>query len=301
MTISAQAKNEISVLPQKSCCRRARFAALLRTAGSLGIDSDGMRLQLSTDNPDVSGYAAAYVFERYGGDTSIKQGKHINVIFSGDYVKRLLAESGVISETGSLAAGISPYLVKGACCVREYIRGAFLGGGFLSSDFHHLEFAFAAQDIADDFAKLLGGAFGLPGQTTRGDKFIVYYSGKSRVSDALTYMGATKAALAANDAIVRGDVKRKSMARLNCDLANIDRALKASGEQAAAIALIDKHYGLEKLDEKLELTAHVRLGFPDASLSELAELTGLTKSGVKHRLDKLTELAATFPKTNTTD
>lgn len=294
MKISAQAKEEIATPPSKGCCRRARFAGILRTAGSIVIDSDGMRVKLSTDNPHVSEYAAAYVFEKYGGDTSIKRGKHITVTFSGDYVTRLLTENGVLSgEAGgySRVSGIAPYLTKGACCIGEYIRGAFLGCGFLSSDLHHIEFAFATEDVADDFAKLLDITVGRPGQVVRGDKYVVYYSGKSRVCDALTYLGATKAALAAVDSIVRSDVKRKSMARRNCDLANIDRALKASSEQAAAIEFIDRNYGLDNLDDKLEMIAHVRQGYPDASLTELAELTGLTKSGVKHRMDKLMEFA----------
>lgn len=294
MTISRQAKDEIAAPPAKSCCRRARFAALLRTAGSIVFDSAGMRVQLSTDDPSVPEFAAAYVFEKYGGETAIKKGKHITVTFSGDYVVRLLAETGVLTgekDGFSRVDGIAPYLLKSACCIREYVKGAFLGCGFLSSDFHHLEFGFTSPDVASEFAKLLAGVLGEPGEIVRGDKYIVYYSGKSKAGDVLTYMGATRAALAATDSIIRSDIRRRSQARSNCDLANIDRALKAGEEQIAAIKLIDERVGLDNLDEKLSTTAHVRTAYPELSLTELAATLGITKSGMKHRIDKLMDIA----------
>ena len=299
MTISKLAKEEIADAPQKGCCRRARFSALLRTAGSILFDANGMRVQLSTDNPAVSEFAASYVFERYGGEVNIKNGKHISVVFSGDYVARLLVEAGALSgekDGYGMTDGILPFLVKGNCCMREYIRGAFLGCGFISSDISHLEFAFSSHDVAADFAGILALSPGAPSETVRGDKYIVYYKSRNKICDVLSYMGATKAVLKANDIIVRGDVTRKVMARRNCDLANIDRALKASEEQVAAINLIDHTLGLEKLDDKLSTIAFIRQANPSATLAELADISGLTKSGVKHRLDKLMETAEKLEK-----
>ena len=295
MTVSKYVKDEIASPPQKQCCRRARFSAFLRTAGSLLVGADGVKVQLSTDNPSVSEFAAAYVFERYGGEVSIKKGKHIKVLFSGDYMTRLLAETGVISSDKdgySNVSGIANYLVKGGCCIKEYVKGAFLGCGFISSSISHLEFAFSSLGVAKDFAELLSSALPAPGIGERGDKTLVYYKNKSTICDVLIFMGAMKSVLEVHNTIALMDLKKQATRESNCDIANIDRALKASGEQLRSIAVIDEKMGIEKLDEKQQTIAYLRKAYPEATLAELSEISGLTKSGVRHRLDKLTALAA---------
>ncbi|MEG1706983.1 MAG: helix-turn-helix domain-containing protein, partial [Clostridia bacterium] len=47
---------------------------------------------------------------------------------------------------------------------------------------------------------------------------------------------------------------------------------------------------LQLLDEKLKTIAMARLNNPEATLAELAEEVGLSKSGARHRLNKLMEI-----------
>ena len=64
-----------------------------------------------------------------------------------------------------------------------------------------------------------------------------------------------------------------------------------------SIELLEKHHRLQHLDSKLQEAARLRRENPEASLLELCELyereTGntITKSGMKHRLARLSELA----------
>ncbi len=64
-------------------------------------------------------------------------------------------------------------------------------------------------------------------------------------------------------------------------------------KQIEDIQYIRDTIGLEKLSEGLEEIARLRLEHPDASLKELGEMLSLAvgKSGVNHRLRKLSELA----------
>ena len=73
-----------------------------------------------------------------------------------------------------------------------------------------------------------GSAVEGAGRGTRGDKYTLYFKSKERISDALVYMGATKAALAVQKEIVDSYMGRRAAAAQNCDVANIDRAVEAA-------------------------------------------------------------------------
>ena len=49
--------------------------------------------------------------------------------------------------------------------------------------------------------------------------------------------------------------------------------------------------GLEGLNKQLQETAKARINNPDATLEELAEMQGVSKSCMNHRLRKLNEIA----------
>jgi DNA-binding protein WhiA len=59
------------------------------------------------------------------------------------------------------------------------------------------------------------------------------------------------------------------------------------------IMYIEQHYGIAKLSEGLRAIAEARLEHPEATLSELGGYLRppVGKSGVNHRLRKLSELA----------
>ena len=81
--------------------------------------------------------------------------------------------------------------------------------------------------------------------------------------------------------------------RLNCDTANLDKAVEAAQEQLEAIRELRSRDILETLPEKLQQTAQMRELHPELTLAELAEEfhPPITKSCLNHRLRKLQELA----------
>ena len=84
--------------------------------------------------------------------------------------------------------------------------------------------------------------------------------------------------------------------RLNCDSANLDKAVLAAQEQMDAIRTLQTAGVLEQLPDKLQLTAALRLENPELTLSELAEEFDppVSKSCLNHRLRKLMELTKTL-------
>ncbi|MBR5926599.1 MAG: DNA-binding protein WhiA, partial [Firmicutes bacterium] len=80
---------------------------------------------------------------------------------------------------------------------------------------------------------------------------------------------------------------------INCDAANLDKRVGAAQKHIAAIKLIDSVKGIESLPDKLYITALKRMEFPELALSDLAKEVDpkLTKSGLNHRLNKISEIA----------
>ena len=88
---------------------------------------------------------------------------------------------------------------------------------------------------------------------------------------------------------MRNSINRK----VNCEAANIKKTVSAASRQVEDIQYIRDTIGFESLSENLAEMAKVRLAHPDVPLKELGGLleTPLGKSGVNHRLRKLSEIA----------
>ena len=88
---------------------------------------------------------------------------------------------------------------------------------------------------------------------------------------------------------LRGSVNR----RVNCDAANLDKAVEAAMAQMEAIRRLEESGKLALLPDKLRETARLRAENPELTLAQLAALCDppVTKSCLNHRLRKLMELA----------
>jgi DNA-binding protein WhiA len=81
---------------------------------------------------------------------------------------------------------------------------------------------------------------------------------------------------------------------VNCETANINKTVNAAMIQLDSIRTIDEYIGVGKLSGSLREAAYLRLGNPEATLQELCELCGTTKSGMNHRLRKINTIANTL-------
>ena len=95
-----------------------------------------------------------------------------------------------------------------------------------------------------------------------------------------------------NIRIVR-DMRNNVNRKVNCEAANINKTVNAAVRQIEDIRYLEAVKGIEKLPDSLADIAMLRLAHPDASLKELGEMLNppVGKSGVNHRLRKLSQLA----------
>ena len=93
---------------------------------------------------------------------------------------------------------------------------------------------------------------------------------------------------------VLGSIGIFMICRIICtrETANIERMVQAVRVQLDAIEKIRRLRGLEYLSEDLHAMAILREENPDSSLSELAEMSALSRSGVNHRLRRIVDIAA---------
>lgn len=297
--ISKAAKAELAeIYPSSRTDALAELSALMHTAGSLRIGKDKDEAFLATDNPALPRLASALALTLLLPAPTVTRGKHTEISFGGG--AELLIELGILGRSGGGVAsidGILPELVRKDSAKKCYLRGAFLGGGFLSlGKNNHMEFAFTGEVLRDGVAELLAPVSGGAGRGVRGGKYTLYIKSKEKISDVLVYMGATKAALAVQEELVNSYMGKRATAAQNCDVANIDRAVEAAVRQIEDISYIDRRIGLETLGEKLATTAHLRASAPEMSMGELAEMLGVSKSCVSHRLARITETAEALRK-----
>jgi cell division protein WhiA len=117
----------------------------------------------------------------------------------------------------------------------------------------------------------------------RRGRWVAYTKGADGVTTLLAQMGLHEAVLEYEAQVILGEAKANANRVTNFDAANAARTAIAAARQQEALERLDPKGLPRALHEMLEL----RLEHPDASLSELARLGGLTKSAANHRLRRL--------------
>ena len=160
---------------------------------------------------------------------------------------------------------------------RDLILSA--SGSFASG--YHLEFP-ASEEICQQLAER--DIF----TNTTNDR--TYIKDSESICNLLALVGATQSLYKLNDHIAMKSVRNTTNRRANCDAANIEKQLATAAAQIEMLKTIDP----ESLPPELRLTLEARLGNPTATYDELAEILGISKSGVVHRIKKLSTMKSFF-------
>lgn len=302
MTFSSIVKDELShFVPESRHCRIAELAALLSFSGYVQTTAMGAkRVVFITEKPAVARKCFTLLLKTFNihTDISIRCGKNSTyylVIRDYEEARRLIK---AIKMDEPLSSRIS-MLTGNFCCRRSFLRGAFLSVGSLSDPqkSYHLEFAFADAKWAEAIKNLIE-SIEIDGNidaklTKRKNNTIVYIKEGSQISLVLNIMEAHKALMEMENLRIVKEMRNAVNRRVNCDTANINKAVNAAMKQIADIEYIKANGGFEGLSESLIETAQLRLEHPESTLAELGKLFNppVGKSGVNHRLKKLCEYA----------
>ena len=283
MSFSAEVKEELAkhISPARHC-QMAELSAMLHYAGQYGLMEDGtLTIGFQSENEAVL----------RKGFTLLKKTYNIDTVIGVKGQKK----ADLLAIMGDLSGPADTSLLKQACCRRAFIRGAFLSCGSISDPTkgYHLEFVCNNRTQAEQLQEIIG-QFDIEAKIVcRKKYFVVYVKEGAGIVELLNIMEAHVALMNLENLRILKEMRNSINRRVNCEAANIQKTVQASTRQVEDIIYLRDYYGFSRLPDNLREMAEVRLAYPEAALKELGEYLSppVGKSGVNHRLRKLSELA----------
>ena len=263
-------------------CQMAELAAILNFCGQFGCDKEGgYTIGFQTENETVV----------RKGFTLLKKTFNIEAGVAVDATK--IQE--IHQKFGDLNAPVSPLLVKNFCCQRAFLRGAFLSIGSISDPEkgYHLELVCTQEEKAKQLQEIMLNFEIESKMVMRKKYYVVYLKEGKAIVELLNVMEAHIALMNLENLRILKEVRNTVNRRVNCEAANIYKSVEAARKQIEDILLIKEKMGFSNLPANLKQIAELRLENPEMPLKELGEELDppVGKSGVNHRLRKLSEIA----------
>ncbi len=300
MSFAEDVKNEIAHYAAEDAeCRKAEMAALFCMGGSLLSGKDGhVGIEFSTANNAVARKALSMWRESFSLRPEVRVRQGLKLRKKNYYIVRVhpSAEGTAALRALSLYPQLTSFAtlnLKKSGCSRAFLRGAFMGGGSVNQPKvdYHLELMTKHLSFAERLLKIMK-RFHLPAKMTdRKGEYLVYIKEGDGVSDFLHYIGANQAYLKFESVRVMKNMRNNINRVVNCETANLQKVVNAAVQQRDDIRRIQASGRFGDLPSRLQETAELRLRNPEASLGDLAVLSGVTKSGLAHRFKKLSEIA----------
>ncbi|MBE7056040.1 MAG: DNA-binding protein WhiA [Ruminococcaceae bacterium] len=178
---------------------------------------------------------------------------------------------------------------------KGFIRGCFIATGTVNnpSKSSHLEIRFTDSMLGVFCREQMIMAGFAPNVSFRREYMVLYIKKTELIVDLLTYLGAYKAVLDFDNAVVAKELNVSVQRAVNCDLANIDKASSVGKKQIEAIHKLKKSGRFNALPENVKEIAELRLRNPESSLTELGKLLDppISKSGAAHRMKQIMDVS----------
>ena len=295
MSFSSDVKAELCrTALSRRCCAQAEAYGVLLYCGQF----DARQVRITTESTDFAARLPALfkkafqmTFDRVPEEGAAKR---IFTLTAADKLAAL-GESFGYHPAESLAHHINFAVLEEDHCRTAFFRGAFLAGGSVTdpSKRYHLELATPHRSVSRELRALMQEAGFSPKESCRKANYITYFKQSEAIEDFLTAIGAPLAAMELMNAKAEKDLRGSVNRRVNCDAANLDKAVEAAQSQIEAIYRLEERGMLEELPDKLKEAVDLRMAHPEMTLTQLAELCDppVSKSAFNHRLRKLMELS----------
>jgi len=309
MSFSAEVKEELlGHTAGTRHCQLAGIAAIITSIGYVGeTEGGGKALYLLSDNAQVLRKLFTLFKKAFNIVTSILEdvpdvriGGRIYspVLTDTRQVEDVLMATKLMDKDGNIrdfAEGASPLVVKNSCCKRAFLRDAFLCTGSISdpNKGYHMEFVCNHEGQAMLIKDLIE-SFDIEARIVLRKKYhVLYIKEGAGIVDLLNIMEAPISLMNLENLRIVKEMRNSINRKVNCEVANITKTVNAATKQIEDITFIRDQMGFKGLPDNLREMAEVRLEHPDATLLELGKFLDppVGKSGVNHRLRKLSELA----------
>lgn len=279
----------------------AELSGFLRNNGTC----DENELELVTENATVAKRIYTLMKNVYDVSCEIETRKGVNfsknnlyLITLNEKVNMILKDLSVIDNNGDILLEPNEYIFDSEEEIRAYLRGAFLSKGSVNDPKtarYHLELLIDEVEEASVINDLLN-MFYLNSKIIARDKgYMIYIKEAEKIGDFLRIISANNAVLYFEDIRIYRDHKNMTNRLNNMEQANMDKIIATAHKQLEQIKFLKDNDYLELLDDKTKELISYREKYPEASLTELAEIISyetrkpITKSGLNHRFRKINE------------
>ncbi len=277
-----------------SCCGASSLYGMLLFARRF----DSRMIQMSSEYGFIIDFAEQCLLE-FGINPILIEKRHKSKeyqlkIENTDAIDRLFFDFGYTGSEYSLGIKRDNFMCDR--CIPSFIAGCFLGGGSVGTpkSGYHMEFISHHRVMMSDLKELLEENGFSPKEINRGYSRVLYFKDSERIEDLLTYIGAQHSALELMNEKIIKDIRNSVNRRTNCESANIDKIVKSSEKDIAAINRIYNTYGRDYLSSELLAISDARIEYPELSIEEIGNMIDppISKSCANHRFRKLRALAA---------
>lgn len=313
MSFTSEVKNQICKEELDASLAKSQLCALFQMRASLHMNWQGTYLSFQTEHASIAKHIFQLVKLLYGVDPRLSVLKKVKLKKNNVYriqvyekANEILSDLMILTDTGLHYAPNTKW-IRSEKNARAYLQGAFLAGGSINdpkTSNYHLEIACSNEELALAIQKLMA-RFYLPAKImVRKNNYVVYLKAGDKIADFLRLCNASQALFEFEDFRIQRDLYNQITRLDNCEVANEMKTIQSAQKQLQYIEIIEQHKNKIKVSEKIQRAMEVRKQFPEANMNELCEecarLYGesITKSGMKHRLHKIKELAMEFMEEN---
>lgn len=285
---------------------KAQLCALFLMRVSVHLNWQGMYLSFQIENATIAKHVFQLLKQYYDVVPRLSVLKKMQLKKNNIYriqvyekAETILDDLAILTDSG-LHYAPSSKIIRSEKMARAFIQGAFLAAGSINDPKktnYHLEISCAHEEFAQSVQKVLARFF-IPAKIIqRKNNHVVYIKSGEKIADFLRLCNASQALLDFENSRITRDFYN-NMTRLdNCELANEVKSIKAGAKQLEYIQIVEENANRLQISEKILHVIEIRKKFPEASINELCDEAYrdygeiISKSGMKHRLAKIKELA----------
>ncbi len=226
--------------------------------------------------------------------------RYFVAVLSDTAAKTLLTKLKIMTfdKEGKLVGvhfGVPEGVKHGSRLLPEFLKGLFLWGGriFLYENACTVQLPLHSEASATEVTRLFSdlNLRGYIKENEANETFVINLKARQSVLDFLGLVGATKTYFEWTDKMIVKDMNNRINRQANCEAANADKEAMAAVKQANDIQVIVDAGQLPALKSGLKTFALYRIENPSASIETAARELNLSKSGIYHRIRRISEIA----------
>lgn len=299
MSFAREVKKEVLSLPLKENQIFPFLFGALHGIADVVITSDGMKVVMQTQMPQLLRYLIPHLRTRYQINPQIRFYEKSGIFKSRIYVLEITENIQPLVEDMRLLPWTEDFAKNLNLSDDEeqaFIRGSFVAKGSINDpkkSRYHAEILFQEEPLARLAQAILTKNEIKANVLAKNNQHLLYIKKAEDISSFLAYLQATSGVFYFADSRILRDLNNSVNRIMNCDIANGNKSLMYCQRQLEAIAYLEEKGYIAKLSPRLQDAIRLRKEYKDASLSELSELSAnvlgkyMSKSGISHCLTEV--------------